>query len=71
MCIRDSIENCQQQEKMSHSEGVKAFEGALRYFEQQGPSAMDIIFLRRFRDEAARRRAEWKTIQNYKFFELH
>lgn len=45
-------------EKMSHSEGLKAVEGALCYFEQQGASAMDILFLRRLRDEAARRRTQ-------------
>lgn len=42
---------------ISHSEGVKCFEGALRYLQQQeGSSAMDILFLRRLRDEAGRRR---------------
>ena len=40
-------------EKLSHSEGVKAAEGALCYFEQQGVSAKDIIFCSRLCDEAA------------------
>ena len=54
----DDIQNSQQQEKMSHTEGVKAVKGALRYFEQQGASAMDIIFLHWLHDEATRRRTE-------------
>lgn len=48
-----------QEDMMSHSEGLKCLEGALRYLQQQqGTSAMDILFIRRLRDEAARRRIE-------------
>lgn len=53
----DPINN-EEQHKMSHSEGLKAVEGALQYFEQQGASPMDILFLRRLRDEAAKKRAQ-------------
>ena len=44
--------------KMTHSEGLQAAEGMLRYLEEHGASAMDILVLRRLRDEAARRRNE-------------
>lgn len=46
------------EEKMSHSDGLQAVEGALRYFEQHGASAADILFLRRLRDDAAHRRSQ-------------
>src|SRR5215813_2253486 len=44
---------------MTHTEGLKEIEGTLRYFEEQSTtSPMGILFLRRLRDEAARRRNE-------------
>lgn len=44
--------------KISHTEGLKSVECALRYFEQEGAAAMDILVLRRLRDTAARRRVQ-------------
>ncbi|GFW99598.1 hypothetical protein TNCV_3418311 [Trichonephila clavipes] len=41
---------------ISQSEGLKAVEIALQYFEQ-GVSVMDLVFLRHLRDEAAKRSA--------------
>lgn len=53
----DDMGSSQQEERISHSEGLKHIEETLRYLQQQqGSSAMDILFLRRLRDEAARRR---------------
>ena len=56
--------------KMTHSEGLKAAEGMLRYLEEQGASAMDILFLRRLRDEAARRRNECERQSSITRFSL-
>lgn len=45
------MESSQQEERMSHSDGVKCIEQALRYLQQQeGSSAMDDLFLRRLRE---------------------
>ncbi|XP_046686593.1 jerky protein homolog-like [Homalodisca vitripennis] len=49
-------EDTTQKSKLTHSEGVKFFEGAIQYLQEQGTTGMDILFLRRLRDEAARRR---------------
>lgn len=54
--------------KISHSEGLKAVETALQYFEQQGASVMDLLFLRRLRDEAAKRRAQCEKQQDITHF---
>lgn len=62
------MESSQQEEKMSHSDGVKCIEQALRYLQQQGSSAMDVLFLRRLRDEAARRRIETEKQSSIKHF---
>lgn len=64
----DDTERSNQEEKMSHSDGEKYLEGALRYLEQQGSSAMDILFLRRLRDEAARCRIEKEKQSSIKQF---
>ena len=52
----DEVEDAGKVKKMTHSEGLKAAEEMLRYFEEQGASAMDILFLHRLCDTAARRR---------------
>lgn len=49
-------EDSNQNSKLTHSEGLKFIEGTLQYLQEQGAAAMDILFLRRIRDEAARRR---------------
>ncbi|XP_023231971.1 jerky protein homolog-like [Centruroides sculpturatus] len=54
--------------KISHSEGLKAVETALQYFEQQGASVMDLLFLRRLRDEAAKRRVQCRRQQDITHF---
>ncbi|GFW95361.1 transposable element Tcb2 transposase [Trichonephila clavipes] len=41
--------------KISHSEGLKPTETTLQYFEQQGASTMDLLFLRHLRNESAKR----------------
>lgn len=64
----DEIESDQQEEKMSHSEGLKFIEGALCYLEQQNTTGMDILFLRRLRDDAARRRVDNEKQSSIKNF---
>ena len=54
--------------KISHSEGLKAVETTLQYFEQQGASVLDLLFLRRLRDEAAKRRVQCGTQQDITHF---
>lgn len=49
------------QKRMIRSEGMKAIEGALKYSQQHGASAIDILFLCQLHDEAAR-----QGIQNEK-----
>ena len=51
-------EDHRQERKVSHSEAVKFIEGTLQYLEQQNATGMEILFLRRLRDQAARRRVE-------------
>lgn len=41
-----NMESSQQEERISHRGGVKSFEEALHYLQQQGSSAMDVLFLR-------------------------
>ncbi|GFW50531.1 hypothetical protein TNCV_2888341 [Trichonephila clavipes] len=53
-----TVEDTHQIPKLSHSEGLKAVETTLSYFEQQGASVMDLLFLRRLRDEAAKHSME-------------
>ncbi|GFU20825.1 hypothetical protein TNCV_5059591 [Trichonephila clavipes] len=45
--------------KISLSEGLKTAETELQYFEQQGASVMDLLFLRRLRDETANCRVQY------------
>ncbi|GFR09827.1 jerky protein homolog-like [Trichonephila clavata] len=54
------VEDPVQTPKISHSEGLKAVETTLQYFEQQGASVMDLMFLRRLRDEAAKRTVQYE-----------
>ncbi|GFT66405.1 hypothetical protein TNCV_3208461 [Trichonephila clavipes] len=51
-----NVEDTEQTPKISHIEGPKAVETSLRYFEQ-GASVMDLLFLRRLRDETAKHAA--------------
>lgn len=44
--------------KISHSDGLTAIKSSLRYFEEQGASAGDLLFLRRLCDQAQRNRNE-------------
>ncbi|GFV51115.1 hypothetical protein TNCV_4743921 [Trichonephila clavipes] len=50
------VEDIVQTPIIPHSEGLKAAETALRYFEQQGVSVIDLLFLR---DEAAKCRVQY------------
>ncbi|GFU95776.1 hypothetical protein TNCV_697781 [Trichonephila clavipes] len=49
-----NIEDSVQTPKISHSEGLKVIETAFQHFERHEPSVMDIVFLRRLRDEATK-----------------
>ncbi|GFU73106.1 hypothetical protein TNCV_1353971 [Trichonephila clavipes] len=49
-----NFEETEQTPKTSHSERLKFVETALQYFEQQVVSVMDLLLLRRLRDEAAK-----------------
>lgn len=55
--------------KISHSEGCKAIEKAIEYFEQQSETtATDLLLLRRLRERAAKNRAtsvKQKTLKDF------
>ncbi|GFT93002.1 hypothetical protein TNCV_2500221 [Trichonephila clavipes] len=63
----DNVEDIVQIPKLSHSEGVKAVETILRYFEQ-GASIMDLPCLRHLREEASKRRVQCRKQQGITHF---
>ncbi|GFS86477.1 hypothetical protein TNCV_513421 [Trichonephila clavipes] len=55
--IDDTIQN----PKISHSEELKAIETALGYLKRQGALAVNLLFFRSLRDEAAKQSTEGIT----------
>ncbi|GFV73190.1 hypothetical protein TNCV_2374621 [Trichonephila clavipes] len=62
------LEYTVQSPQLSYNEGLKAVEAILQYFEQQGASVMNSLFLRRLRDEAVKRKMHYGKQQNIKHF---
>ncbi|GFU63316.1 hypothetical protein TNCV_661501 [Trichonephila clavipes] len=53
-----NVEDIEQTPKISHSKRLKAVDIVLQYFEEQGASVMEALFLRRLRDEAVKHKSE-------------
>ncbi|GFX57966.1 hypothetical protein TNCV_3069331 [Trichonephila clavipes] len=63
-----NAKNIVQIPKILHSERLKVVETVIQYFEQQGASVMDLLYLRRLREEAAKRRMQYGKHQNITHF---